>query len=58
MAGMNILPGQLETACIDCTKYNPDEHLSEVLALLCHAAYLSVVCLVSVSPPHNHLQLT
>ncbi len=47
---MSITLGQLRTACIDCTKYDPDERSSEILALTCHAAYLTVVFLASVSP--------
>ena len=46
---MSLVTGKLETACIDCTKYNPDKQSSEVLALFCHSAYLSVICLASVS---------
>lgn len=39
---------QLETACIDCTKYDLGDAAGQCLALLCHASYLSVVYLLSV----------
>lgn len=36
------MQGQLVTACIDCTKYEPRDSLGHVLALLSGAPYLII----------------
>ena len=36
------MQGQLATACIDCTKYEPHDSLGHALALLSGAPYLII----------------
>lgn len=54
---MSIVPHKLETACIDCTKFDPNERFGELLALVCHAAYLSVAYLASVGSIERSLEV-
>lgn len=42
------MTGDLQVACIDCTKYNPGQDGDKILALACHSAYLSIVYFCSV----------
>lgn len=47
------MSGQLETACIDCTRYEPQDGLGHALALLSGTPYLIIFSQALVSLHNN-----